>query len=87
MNKFIINECKNKGGQLCMNTLKTVRLIDKYGKCKNCGNVFIGNGQGNLIVGVNNFIRECKCGYKVSVTLNSDGEENLPEITMNGEKI
>lgn len=41
--------------------LRVARLINN---CPNCGNGFVGNGQGTICVDTNIIIRTCKCGFK-----------------------
>lgn len=47
--------------------------MNQYSDCPKCGNGLIGKGQGKLIILETVFIRECKCGFKV--TLNENGKE------------
>lgn len=55
-----------------MNILKTVELIDKYGKCPKCGSDKLGNGKGSLVVEDKTFYRSCQCGW--SIKTNEEGE-------------
>ena len=50
-----------------MNARKSIELMRRYSKCKNCGSETIGNGEGALIITVDTFIRSCKCGWKVEI--------------------
>ncbi|MDD9312663.1 DUF3797 domain-containing protein [Cytobacillus firmus] len=53
-----------------MNIYKFLELGKKYNDCPNCGNNFIGNGEGKLIVENDTFYRSCKCGFEVTVKEN-----------------
>ncbi|MGM8213546.1 DUF3797 domain-containing protein [Virgibacillus sp. W0430] len=55
-----------------MNYQKSLKLIQKYSECPNCGNDKVGNGQGTLDINDDTFIRTCKCGCTVKVK----GDEN-----------
>lgn len=67
-----------------MNMCKSMELIEKYADCPNCGNEFIGNGQGGLVVEDSTFRRFCKCGF--DITVDGDGEEiQKMHVTMLGE--
>lgn len=55
-----------------MKLQETIDLMFKYAECRNCGNEFIGAGEGSLHVEENSFLRICKCGWYVEVT---DGKE------------
>lgn len=46
---------------------KSLELIKKYGVCPECGNRFIGNGKGGLVMDDYTFERWCECGWKVVV--------------------
>ncbi|WP_434793115.1 hypothetical protein TPDSL_23050 [Terrisporobacter petrolearius] len=56
-----------------MNWLKSMELMEKYIYCPTCGNEYIGNGQGGIIVEDDTFRRWCKCGF--DITVNEDDEE------------
>lgn len=53
---------------------KCIELTEKYMECPTCGNKFIGNGEGGLVVEEFTFDRWCKCGWKIHVDLREDGE-------------
>lgn len=36
-------------------------------KCLECGNEFVGNGEGKLLIEDDTFIRECKCGGSIKI--------------------
>ncbi|MDR3826275.1 DUF3797 domain-containing protein [Enterococcus sp.] len=55
---------------------KSMELMKKYGNCPECGNRFIGNGQGGLVVEKYTFERWCKCGWKVIVDVRKDEEDD-----------
>lgn len=65
-----------------MDSWKTLELMNEYGKCKQCGNEIIGDGEGILEVEDGRFKRTCKCGFlifpNVSIT------NNLGIIKTNG---
>lgn len=54
---------------------KALELINKYKKCPECGNGFIGNGQGALCIDNDTFERSCKCGWSIRIE-QKDGGEN-----------
>ena len=56
-----------------MNIKKSIELMDKYGDCPDCGNKYISNGEGGVIIENNTFRRFCKCGF--DITLDGDGNE------------
>lgn len=56
-----------------MNWLKSMELMGKYADCPTCGNKYIGNSQGGIIVEDDTFRRWCKCGF--DITVNEDDEE------------
>lgn len=53
-----------------MNILKSMNLMKKYTNCPKCGNEYIGNGQGGIIVENDTFRRFCKCGFDITVDEN-----------------
>ena len=55
-----------------MNWNKSRKLMEKYANCPNCGNEYIGNGQGGLQLEEDFLRRWCKCGY--DITVSEDGE-------------
>lgn len=55
-----------------MKVTKAVEFMKKYTNCPECGNHFIGNGQGTCVVDDDSFTRTCKCGWSIVV---KDGEE------------
>lgn len=59
-----------------MDAMKTMKLMEKYINCPECGNDKIGNGQGTLHVGEDTFTRTCKCGWKVIV--NKTAQVTMP---------
>lgn len=44
---------------------KVTKLLNQYKECPDCGNKYVGNGQGTLIVDDDTFYRSCKCGFQV----------------------
>lgn len=52
-----------------MTILESCKLIEKYGKCPNCGCETIGNGTGTLEVDteIGFFKRTCFCGWVVEI--------------------
>lgn len=50
-----------------MNMRESLKIMDKYSSCPKCGNEYITNGQGGIIVDENSFTRWCKCGYKIVI--------------------
>ena len=55
-----------------MNWKKSRKLMEKYANCPNCGNEYIGNGQGGLQLAEDFLRRWCKCGS--DIPLSDDGE-------------
>ncbi|APF21458.1 DUF3797 domain-containing protein [Clostridium butyricum] len=41
---------------------RTLDLMNKYGKCPECG-----NGEGKLLIDEDVFTRECKCGWSIKI--------------------
>ncbi len=56
-----------------MNLIDAAELMKKYSECQNCGNKYVGNGQGGMQIEGDTFYRWCKCGW--SVKTNECGEE------------
>lgn len=50
-----------------MNAVKTVELLRKYARCKECSSQALGNGEGSVMVTDNTFKRTCKCGWSIEV--------------------
>jgi hypothetical protein len=50
-----------------MNAWKSVELLRKYSKCKNCGSEDVGNGEGSVEINEDTFKRTCKCGWSVEI--------------------
>lgn len=50
-----------------MKLIRTLELMKEYTDCPNCGNGYIGNGEGTLHVTDDSFIRTCKCGWKIEI--------------------
>jgi hypothetical protein len=48
-----------------VNVILSMKLISKYSDCPVCGNGKLGNGEGVLIIEVNEFYRSCKCGWDI----------------------
>lgn len=48
-----------------MNAMDFLRISPLINDCPNCGNEYIGNGQGTLEVDENMIKRTCKCGFKL----------------------
>ena len=57
-----------KRGWRRMNAMKVIKLMDKYSKCKECGNTSVGNGEGTLSITDSVYKRTCKCGWPIEVT-------------------
>ncbi|MNH83826.1 hypothetical protein D3C73_362310 [compost metagenome] len=45
-----------------------MELMTKHATCPKCGNQYVRNGEGTLIVEDDMFIRTCKCGWSVKET-------------------
>ena len=52
-----------------MKAIKSFQLMEKYAKCFDCGNCYIGNGEGTLVVD-GTLKRTCKCGWSIEVDEN-----------------
>lgn len=71
-----------------MNAVKSIELLRKYNKCKDCGSDAIGNGAGSVEILDDTFKRACKCGWGIEVKENGgvvtethpDGPLSPPEI-------
>lgn len=59
-----------------MNMRKSLKLMDKYAKCPECGNDKVGDGQGGIIVEDDYFRRFCNCGFDITI----DEDENKLEV-------
>jgi hypothetical protein len=44
---------------------KFLEIAKEYVDCPQCGNKYIGNGEGALEVTDDTFIRSCKCGWRI----------------------
>lgn len=53
-----------KKGDEDMNVNCYLQIAPLINDCPNCGNGFVGNGQGTLNVEDNIIRRTCKCGFK-----------------------
>lgn len=50
-----------------MKLTRSLELMQKYTECPKCGNAYIANGQGKLIIEDDTFYRSCKCGWEVKI--------------------
>lgn len=50
-----------------MNMINAMRLARQYAECPKCGNTYVGNGQGEVIITDSEFYRSCKCGWEITV--------------------
>ena len=50
-----------------MNVGRAMALISQYGTCPECGNAYIANGDGKLIINDDKFYRSCKCGWEITL--------------------
>lgn len=56
-----------------MDILNIAKAMEKYGKCRRCGDEIINNGS-KLIIEDNYIVRSCReCGYSITAILNEDG--------------
>jgi hypothetical protein len=53
--------------EVFMKLTSTLKLMEKYAYCPQCGNGYISNGEGALIVEDLTFFRSCKCGFEITV--------------------
>lgn len=54
-----------------MNAMDFLRISPLINDCPNCGNQFVGNGQGTLEVDENIVKRTCKCGFNFEYDVNN----------------
>ncbi|WP_288745797.1 DUF3797 domain-containing protein [uncultured Enterococcus sp.] len=54
----------------------SMNLMKKYGSCPKCGNKFVGNGKGGMVIEEYTFERWCKCGWKVVVDVRKDESDD-----------
>lgn len=54
-----------------MNAMDYLRVAPLINDCPNCGNEFVGNGQGTLEVDDNLVKRTCKCGFNLEYDVNN----------------
>lgn len=57
-----------------MDINNTLKLLNKYGKCPNCGEERLGNGYGTLSIDDFDFKRTCKCGFSVEVKVDKNNK-------------
>lgn len=55
---------------------KCIELNEKYIECPECGNTYIGNGEGGLVIDDFTFDRWCKCGWKVHIDVREEENES-----------
>ncbi|PEP96677.1 DUF3797 domain-containing protein [Bacillus toyonensis] len=53
-----------------MDAWKALEMASEYGKCKQCGNEMIGEGEGMLKIDADIFKQTCKCGWSVEIEEN-----------------
>lgn len=51
-----------------MNITLACELMMKYNSCPKCGNEYIGDEEGTLLVEDDTFARSCKCGFEITIT-------------------
>jgi predicted nucleic-acid-binding Zn-ribbon protein len=54
-----------------MKLTRAIELMEKYAECPQCGNGYVGDGEGSLEVTGNVFKRMCKCGWKIEIGIES----------------
>lgn len=54
-----------------MNAMYFLRIAPLINDCPNCGNQFVGNGEGTLEVNDNMVKRTCKCGFNFEYDVNN----------------
>lgn len=59
-----------------MNFARSLELMEKYIDCPQCGNTYIANGEGKLIIEDDTFYRSCKCGWEVKI----QDSDSLPGV-------
>lgn len=67
-----------------MNIRSVIKLTKKYGKCPNCGNEKLGNGQGYFTVHNDSLVRYCKCGFKIRVDENDNIIKDRYRVSFKG---
>ncbi|OME29363.1 DUF3797 domain-containing protein [Paenibacillus sp. FSL E2-0274] len=50
-----------------MKIMRALELAKEYNTCPECGNQYVGNGEGTVSIESNTFRRTCKCGWKVEI--------------------
>lgn len=50
-----------------MKLTRSLELMAKYTTCPECGNGYIANGEGKLIIEDDMFYRSCKCGWEIKI--------------------
>lgn len=55
-----------------MNAMFVMKLLEEYSQCPCCGNQRVGNREGKISVTDDEFIRECKCGWRVVIDKNGN---------------
>ncbi|MBY0052304.1 DUF3797 domain-containing protein [Brevibacillus agri] len=50
-----------------MNARRAMQLMEQYQECPDCGNQYVGSGEGNVEVSDDTFKRTCKCGWAIEV--------------------
>lgn len=50
-----------------MNARRAMQLMEQYEECQECGNQYVGNGEGTVEVTDDTFKRTCKCGWKIEI--------------------
>lgn len=54
---------------------RATALLEKYAVCPECGNQYLGNGEGSIEIDDNKFRRTCKCGFEVVITDNAENKK------------
>ena len=52
-----------------MNAKESNIISRVFEVCPDCGNQYVGNGQGTLIIDTDLFVRSCKCGFEAKLVL------------------
>lgn len=65
-----------------MNVMAYLKVSPHINDCPNCGNQFVGNGQGTLVVDDNIVKRTCKCGFDFEYDVNNGTEKKKVKLAI-----
>ncbi|MFC5775168.1 DUF3797 domain-containing protein [Ectobacillus antri] len=65
-----------------MNVMIYLKVAPLINDCPNCGNQFVGNGQGTLEVDDNIIKRTCKCDFSFEYDVNNGIEKKKVKLAI-----